>query len=167
MKKLLLILPIVSLASLAHADFITDFKQKYQEAKEAFGTPATRQDTENQYRSTDAATKDDAITAFLKKLGLGSSSDEAESSYSTVKKSNAAAKEFAQEAIRSQNPSKKKQAEGLLKTAEQNLVTLQTQEKEMLDTIARERAEIQKLQEQLSGSQSQGSVLDWLMSLKK
>lgn len=155
----------MGVTSLARADFMTDLQQKYKEAKEAFGSVLTPHDDAE--RPKDAASTDDTVTAFLKKLGLGSSSDEAESNYSTVKQSNAAANEFAQEAIRSQDPAKKKQSEGLLKEADQNLVKLQTQEKAMLDSLARERAEIQRLQAQVSSSQSQGGVLDWLMSLKK
>lgn len=169
MKKLLLILPIVSSAAFIQADFITDLQQKYKEVKDALGslTPAQQGDTETQDRPQNTTSKDDAGTALLKLLGLGgSAADRNESSYTAVKKSNGAAKEFAQEAAKSQDPTKKKQALALLKEANQNSAKLQAQQKEMFDNLAKERAELQKLQRDLSGS-PRGALFDWLSSLKR
>ena len=163
MKKLLLALPLLALSFHAYADLISDLQQSYEAAKQTLGTVLNRpEDT----KPTREPVQEDTITALFKRLGGSTSSESTlESNYDAVKKSDATAIAAASEAIRTQDPAKRREAESLLKQADEKRAAFQSQFeaklKEMVDTLARDHSTIQGLREQLASRQEHG-VLDWL-----
>ncbi len=167
MKKLLLALPLMALTSYAYADLISDLQAGYEAAKQTLGLNRP----EDVQATREPVQQEDTITGLLRRLG-GSTSLEAtlESNYDAVKKADAAAIAAANDALRTQDPAKKKEAEMLLRQADQKRAafqqTFEAKLKEMAETLGRDRATIQQLQERITTQHDRAGVLDWLFPNK-